>query len=648
MYSRLPWSRTPRFEYKPLQYPSTSIRLIHLLPSQSYLAEALEFAHLSSPLLCHISSVPITSCPPYKALSYTWGEPSQTHPIFISGHKYLITPSLATALKHIRHPTDIVTLWIDQICINQTDLQEKNQQLPLMSQIYSGAEQVLIWLGPAADRSDLLMDVWDRVGRMAQAWGLESYYTKERLPELGRITAKSDPNDGKTIEFQNLCQTVGPTFDIKAMDAWYGRPWFSRVWIVQEFCLGADAVFVCGHRKVPITLVFLARQIFDFYIGYTMDENTPRQRLQEVRSMIVDPTPPLFAARNRRRKFERNDGTGDSLLQLLQRLYVGMNAQATDPKDMIFGLLALANDTNKLGIIPDYGLAVKQIYTKTSRLIIQNGELDLIGLSQFPKRSNSLPSWVPDWRGPLQPSFCNIGPSSLLDKHLFSASDSNQPSLTETDDESLLGIEGYLVDEIEEVGAPWKERESGSEFDHVPYLSYFSQIKAMCIISANKDYDIYQRPERRGEGFWRIPVGDVEETTTHDTRRATPSSLKGYQQFIANCESFEQSRLISSDAEYKDLSEQGRKDESFGVRYRSRIYEMRNKRPYISKKGYVGMGPATTNPGDSIVVLIGARVPYVLRPLGEERMFLLGEAYCDGIMDGEIVARQDKQSFILV
>lgn len=399
-----------------------------------------------------------------------------------------------------------------------------------MSQIYRGAEQVLIWLGPAADGSDSLMDVWDQVGRKAQAWGLESYYTKERFLELKRITAKSEPNDRKTVEFHGICQTAGPTFDIKAMNAWYGRPWFSRVWVVQEFCLGGDAVFVCGQRRVSVNLVFVARQIFDFYIGYALDENTPRERLQEVNSMIFDPTPPLFAARSRRRKFECNTGTGDSLLQLLQRLYVGKVVKATDPKDRIFGVLALANDTEKLGIRPDYGLTVEQIYTRTSRLIIQNGELDLIGLSQFPKRSKSLPSWVPDWLGPIQPSFCSIGPSASLDKPLFAASGSDQPSLTETGDESLLGIEGYRFDEIEEVGAPWKEPEAGSGFNHVPYLSYFSQIKAMCIISANKDHHIYKSPERRAEGFWRILVGDVEETSTGDKRRATPSSLKGYQQ----------------------------------------------------------------------------------------------------------------------
>jgi hypothetical protein len=106
--------------------------------------------------------------------------------------------------------------------------------------------------------------------------------------------------------------------------------------------------------------------------------------------------------------------------------------------------------------------------------------------------------------------------------------------------------------------------------------------------------------------------------------------------------------LFSSDAEYKDLSERLRESKDLGVRYRSRISEMSNKRPYISKKGYVGMGPVTTSPGDIIVVLIGARVPYVLRTRGEERMFFLGEAYCDGIMDGEIITRQNTQNFVLI
>jgi hypothetical protein len=82
--------------------------------------------------------------------------------------------------------------------------------------------------------------------------------------------------------------------------------------------------------------------------------------------------------------------------------------------------------------------------------------------------------------------------------------------------------------------------------------------------------------------------------------------------------------------------------------YPARMIEIRNKRPLLSRDGYLGMGPLTARPGDVVVVFPGARVPYVLRPKGDRKFLLLGEAYCDGVMDAEILTRRTKESFFLV
>ncbi|KAH8656082.1 heterokaryon incompatibility protein-domain-containing protein [Tricladium varicosporioides] len=567
----------PLFKYaqSPLPSPATYIRLIELLPPREGGPENITGVS-TRPIYGRIFSAPIASLPTFKALSYSWGTSPERVRIEISGRDgeyggLFITPSLEIALQHLRHPSESTRVWIDQICINQDDNQEKGEQVSLMCEIYSNAEEVLVWLGPAANESDALMDLWQEIGQEISDWGLESYYTKERFSLLQEIVAEIDPSEEKTISFHQICRTSIEKLHVKlrAIAAWYKREWFSRVWIIQEFCLGARAVFVCGEKR-----------------------------------------------------------------------------EATNPRDRIYGMLALANDKDKLKIIPDYeNSTVEEIYTSTTRAIIEAGDLDMLRLVQFPKYQNRLPSWVPDWRGKIYPCFTTVIPNAI-ERPLFAPSGSTTPSLISTNDCNLLGVEGYLVDEIEEVGSPWFVSDS-AVFDSVKCQSYLSQIKYMCLIAGTKDFDIYDDPQRKSEAFWRIPIGDVEDTMTKEICRATPSFFDGYKSNISLFEAFQTIRLASIEKEVDDIFGLSGEHREVATRYRGRMYAMRDKRPFMSKRGYVGMGPVTTSPGDMIVVLIGAEVPFVLRPR-DGQFFLLGESYCDGIMDGEIVTRRTKQDFILV
>jgi Heterokaryon incompatibility protein (HET) len=637
---------TAQFTYKPSPLPSASthIRLIELFPPDKTVRWVpLASLKFSSPLRCRIFSSPISAPPSFKALSYAWGEAERTHSLIISGRRAKITSSLDAALRHLRHPTEVVPLWIDQVCINQDDSAEKTKQVTLMSCIYRLADSVLIWLGSAADGSDELMDVWAKVGQEARDWGLESYYTKEKFAQLKEIGRKSDPGDQKTIEFHAMSEKAGLLFDqrvLHAMVVWYKRPWFSRVWVVQESSLGSEAILVCGNKRVSLELVMLARQIFDISGGYMVTHPPSEERLEVMRLLFRDSASSFSIIRWKSRRLDAGVGTGHSLYQLMQELYIDNDMQATDPRDRIWGILALANNSEKLGIEADYASCeVDLLYVRTARAIIQNGDMDLLGLSQFPKQSMGLPSWVPDWRSNLQPSFCSVG---INDYHppLFAASGDLQPVFLKEEDERVLGVEGFVIDEIDEVGSPWIE--DGSEFHHEVYLSYIAQTRQMYLLSAIRNSDIYENAQRREEALWRVPVGDVEQTELYDLQRASPSLAEAYRNVLIHCELFEQRKVPTPTG----VKEEKQTAKEFG--YRARMWEMRNKRPFLSRDGYLGMGPLTMKQGDIVVVLLGARVPYALRPRGDKKFILLGEAYCDGVMDGEILARKAKDSFFLV
>jgi len=188
----------------------------------------------------------------YEALSYTWGEPRSDFPITLNGRKFYITPSLGTALLYACRGRT-TPIWIDQICINQKSDEEKNAQLPLMSNIYSGAAEVRIWLGEAADGSDELMDALANAGRKGRECGIETLLNRENFLRLNRWTGGVDQNDlPRRRPFLDLCQEVIPPINIDSFKAWFSRPWFHRVWTVQEFALAATPSFVCGDKSVPV------------------------------------------------------------------------------------------------------------------------------------------------------------------------------------------------------------------------------------------------------------------------------------------------------------------------------------------------------------------------------------------------------------
>jgi hypothetical protein len=94
----------------------------------------------------------------YEALSYTWGSSGNRRTIYIEGHSLLVTANLYAALLHLRDGTIQRELWIDAICINQGDYSEKEKQIQMMSKIYCLARHVIVWLGVAADESDLALE----------------------------------------------------------------------------------------------------------------------------------------------------------------------------------------------------------------------------------------------------------------------------------------------------------------------------------------------------------------------------------------------------------------------------------------------------------------------------------------------------------
>ena len=152
------------FQYQALESPG-SLRVHLLNPSSASLAN----------LHCKLLSTTISDCDQdlfehYVALSYVWGSTDNLQTIILEGCQFQITKNLHNALHDIRDPFRVIRLWVDAICINQQDGNERNQQVALMGQIYSIARHTIIYLGQSSPAIDVAfeeaaeLENWARFG----------------------------------------------------------------------------------------------------------------------------------------------------------------------------------------------------------------------------------------------------------------------------------------------------------------------------------------------------------------------------------------------------------------------------------------------------------------------------------------------------
>lgn len=133
-----------RYEYQRLP-GSQFIRILTLHPSQRY----------GDSLHCRLETALLDNTSDYRALSYCWsmnenGDVSQCHSISVKGRSLAVSRNLFEGLKRIRSATGSVRIWVDAICINQNDTEERNAQVTCMASIYSLARSVIVWLGEGA------------------------------------------------------------------------------------------------------------------------------------------------------------------------------------------------------------------------------------------------------------------------------------------------------------------------------------------------------------------------------------------------------------------------------------------------------------------------------------------------------------------
>jgi hypothetical protein len=141
----------------------------------------------------------------YEALSYVWGEPHRKT-IYINKIAFGVTLNLYAALLHLRNHALSRAVWIDAICIDQENLEEKEQQIQIMAKIYAQASRVVVWLGTTADNSDIAF-------------------------EAIRVAADDDYSSTVSRQFSKVSV-------LKLLE----RPWFRRIWVSNRSTITTELI----------------------------------------------------------------------------------------------------------------------------------------------------------------------------------------------------------------------------------------------------------------------------------------------------------------------------------------------------------------------------------------------------------------------
>ena len=558
---------TPRYQYTPLGQEQ-KIRLVTLSPR-------IESVQIHVSLSIEVLTEEIV--PEYEALSYTWGSPEHRADIFVNDSQSLtlsVTSNLAIALRFLRYEDRPRTLWIDALCINQQDLDERSAQVQRMGDIYSKASRVIVWLGPESQDSPMAIDCIETINRHI----VVDWYRLEMHP----ISAEVHWADWEERLHFSKAQHA-------AIGNFFARSWFQRLWIWQEVHLASHEILVTVGTRT-LSWDSLCTAIFGFHAKTSeLDDFNIllRDSVDRAFTLCQDfgnrPLPTLI------------DDTKDSL--------------CSDPKDRIFALLSLLPPTEtNLGIIPNYAESVAVVYKDAMvRWTQKMGNLRLLKDVEMFESPERVPSWVPDWSTKRTTKPIVITQASpLFPKACFTCQ--NQVL-------SASGVSVATIDFVERFGNQDSDRLPGVEYDlgpEVRRMACMTEFQDLTACSNMRLSNLFQMISSLEYGEFEF-FGDF-----------SLAALRQYEEAVRAC-----SKAVGT-GDDRELSEQE-------IRHCNNAYGFCwNRSLFRTKEGNIGLAPSTAAVGDQVVVLINCSSPMILRPKGENKFQVIGEACYHGFMDCEV------------
>jgi hypothetical protein len=637
----------------------------------------------SGPINCSLLVTKLSEAPEFEAVSYCWRpSPNLSHDsdtIYVTNEDDhnpaypgaalrvpgSITPFLYRTRGH-RVPRTR-TFWIDSICINQDDEQERSAQVPKMREIYVKAKATMSWLGPAGDRSTEAFEYASKLIKLL----------RKHLANNGQLEIP----DEELKDTTDVKVTLGDP-DLEALIKMLERPYFERARIVQEVVVSNKLSLICGDAVISweqfhwafTYLINVTPWVFEFYSGHRMAL--------------------LYTLR-----FSETDWQSSQVIEWYKVLLRHRSHKATDPRDKVYAYYGLRckEGLRELGMKPDY------VKTTTSSLYIALATNSLVArqsaILHIPRlvtadslddkdpdlKPTELPSWTVDWqwtdRTPESLMYGKVGSGSEV-PDFRASSDSEfvpffdvQPDPVRDPDNyiprvlpTLLRLRGFRVARITHSTSTWTlQRPTGRQtlFEQARVLQQ-NQVQIVdweSKLQWSNRYRVYL-PTRES---WKAAVYDTLIADTSYPLAIRQAAASGWERRQRILRLIPTIHLHTTIYIYCLLILAERFLKLFG--YTNPELQFRMMVPHmINRKGvrlahetdaeteYLGLVPGMSTLDDSVLLVEGVRTPLILRSKGKTQILVedegskdgkkkkkivelwefIGDCYVHGLMDGKV------------
>jgi len=571
--------------YKQLASPTT-IRVLHVHPASE-----------PDPLTCSLEHCDLNNDPEYEAISYVWGNSDLSRSITCDSKIVAVTRSLHQALKRIRLPDRRRTVWIDGMCINQTDHVEKSHQVQLMQRVFRNAHRVLVWLG--RDQGVCARAAFDTCLQLGQRdMDHEELETTLTNMGIGREMKMWIDDIWQSFYALNQC------------------PWWRRVWIIQEFALAKDLLFLWGAEEILWTHINLAVS--------NLKKPEVTWRHMPWKSRILGAISQLSAIKDQRSYAKSFMGT----------IHTARGFECSDDRDRIFAILGLGYGDDRWAVadptgrslaeatIPDYSLPVEHVYRKFAIMALQQDLTEDIFLAiqheeQLAQwQPGDMPSWAPRWDLTLLDKFplchalhkiCRFGGLTVENGISFTGSVSERMSVLPSNFDPLandtLNVLSTTVDEIAAL----------SKIIQVIHLMESPETETELF------WEEHIRPREATNGYKAIMTDLCETATYHVTSENHVSVFYAASQHRSvrspqTIAKYAKDGMLRSIAQLLlDMGETASVQDPFRLDQETN-HQFYRHRLFITKRGCIGKCPAAARPGDHVALLWNTDCPVILRP----------------------------------
>ena len=544
----------------------------------------------------------------YRAISYVWGDLTAVSQITCTDGGYLeLTSSAVDILNAMVDNPDTDYLWIDQICINQEDIEEKANQVRMMGDIFASANGVLAWLGPRTEDSDKAIRFIDILCCAFRE--LETHKVAVTTDSLCQMSDCEHPSPMWTA-LRNLLK----------------RPWFERLWIVQEIVMCSRKIMLFCGRDIAITWDALAEVVVAIEANgisrlLLQADDDGRGNSNAPHGLLN--TACIFALKRMKEKQQP--------ISLQFGLIYCLRFKATDPRDKVWAVLGLASDADDPVLYPNYGEPVCEVFTLSSRHMMTTSSslriLHFAGIG-WSRQIQDLPSWVSDWSAPQR----LIIYGDMADNAGYRASASLSSIVRAGPDSKSVTLRTILIDSMHEclpqpdIALSWWLGNADKQNYRQAMVSWISQLRKVVESSPH-----YARNGSNKDVLWRLLIAN----TTRPGLLAGPE----YCEFFESWLNVHHNSAACSKEAWK-----------FNAAFSDAMGE---RVMFTTTQGLIGIGPPRIQARDLVCIIIGAQTPFLLRkstkPPGETPVYqLVGDCYVHGLMNGEGLRMGQEQDVILV